>query len=90
MNPGFRRRITSHNRHAVLAALLSLAGAWLSWTIAYGLVVGVTIGVLTVVHGQEVIMGDRLMTLPEWIHPAALVLALALLVWAAVDERKNR
>jgi len=90
MNPGFRRRITSHNRHAVIAALLSLAGAWLSWTIAYGLVVGVTIGALTVVHGQEVIMGDRLMTLPEWIHPAAMALALVLLVWAAVDERKNR
>ena len=90
MNPGFRRRISSHNRHAVIAALLSLGGAWLSWTIAYGLVVGVTIGALTVVHGQEVIMGERLMTLPEWIHPAAMALALVLLVWASVDEKKYR
>lgn len=90
MNPEFQRRISSHNRHAVLAALLSLGGAWLSWTIAYGLVVGITMGALTVFHGQEVILGERLMTLPAWIHPAAMALALLLLVWASVDEKKNR
>lgn len=90
MNPAFRRRITSHNRHAVIAAILSLVGAWVGWTVAYGLVVGVTVGALTVAHGQEVLMGERLMTLPAWIHPAALILALMLLVWAAVDEKTRR
>ena len=90
MSPGFRRRISSHNRHAVMAALLSLLGAWIGWTLAYGLVVGVTIGALTVLHGQEVVHGERLMSLPKWVHPAALGLALILLIWGAIDERKNR
>jgi len=90
MNPRFRRRIAAHNRHAVIAAVLSLAGAWLGWTVAYGLFVGVILGGLTVANGPEVLAGERLMTLPSWIHPAALALALLLLIWAAVDERQNR
>ncbi|MCX6968725.1 MAG: hypothetical protein NTV93_01040 [Verrucomicrobia bacterium] len=90
MNPRFRRRIASHNRHAVIAAVMSLVGAWLGWTIAYGLFVGVILGGLTVANGPEVLTGERLMTLPAWMHPAALGGALALLIWAAVDERQNR
>ncbi len=90
MNPGFLHRIRSHNRHALVAAFLSLVGAWLAWTIAYALCAAVTLGFLTIVHGQEVITGDRLMTLPWWLHPAALGVALVLLVWAAVDERRHR
>ena len=90
MNPRFRLRIASHNRHAVIAAFMSLVGAWLGWTIAYGLFVGVILGGLTVANGPEVLTGERLMTLPAWIHPAALGLALALLIWAAVDERQKR
>ena len=90
MNPRFQRRISSHNRHAVLAALLSLAGAWLGWTVAYGLFVLVILGGLTVGHGQEVLLGERLMSLPAWIHPSAMAAALVLLVWAAVDERLHR
>ena len=90
MNPLFHRRISSHNRHAVMTALLSLAGAWLGWTIAYGLFVLVILGGLTVGHGQEVLLGERLMSLPAWIHPSAMAAALVLLVWAAVDERLHR
>jgi hypothetical protein len=90
VNPLFRQRISSHNRHAVLAALLSLFGAWVGWTIAYGLFVGVILGALTVANGQEVLLGERLMSIPAWIHPAALAAALLLLVWAAVDERLRR
>ena len=90
MNPRFQRRISSHNRHAVTAALLSLLGAWIGWLLAYGLFVGVTLGALTVAHGQEVLLGERLMSRPAWIHPTALAAALVLLVWAAVDERVHR
>jgi len=90
VNPLFHQRITSHNRHAVIAALLSFAGAWLGWTIAYGLFVLVILGGLTVAHGQEVLLGERLMSLPPWVHPAAMAAALVLLVWAAVDERLHR
>ena len=79
MNPQFQRRISSHNRHAVIAALLSLAGAWLGWTIAYGLFVLVILGGLTVGHGQEVLLGERLMSLPAWIPPSAMAAALVLL-----------
>lgn len=90
MNARFRNRIASHNHHAAIAAGLSLVGAWLAWTVAYGLFVGVILGFLTVVHGQEVIAGERMMTLPFWIHPAAMASALILLIWAAVDERLKR
>ena len=90
MSPQFRQRISSHNRHAVIAAVLSLLGAWVAWTIAYGLFVGVTLGALTVAHGQEVLLGERLMSIPAWLHQAALAAALLLLVWAAVDERLHR
>lgn len=90
MNPQFRQRILSHNRHAVVAAVLSLIGAWLAWTVAYGLFAGVILGFLSVAHGQEVLLGERLMSLPFWLHPAALGAALLLLIWAAVDERHLR
>ncbi|MEI6072225.1 MAG: hypothetical protein WCS31_10565 [Verrucomicrobiae bacterium] len=66
------------------------SGAWLAWTIAYALVAGIVMGVLTVVHGQEVIAGEMLLGLPAWLHPALLLAALVSLVWEAVDERKNR
>lgn len=90
MNPRFLNRIASHNRHAVMASFLSLLGALTGWTVAYGLFVGLTLGGLTVANGQEVVSGERLLTLPVWIHPAGLVGALILLVWAAVDERLKR
>jgi len=90
MNPQFRRRIASHNRHAVIAAILSLLGAWLAWTIAYGLLAGITLGLLTIIQGQEVIAGEKLIAFPAWLRGAALSAALASLVWAAVDERKHR
>lgn len=90
MNPLFRRRIASHNRHTVLAAILSLLGAWLTWTIAYGLLAGITLGLLTIIQGQEVIAGEKLIAFPAWLRTAALSAALASLVWAAVDERRHR
>lgn len=90
MNPQFRRRLASHNRHAVIAAILSLLGAWLAWTIAFGLLAGITLGLLTIIQGQEVIAGEKLIAFPEWLRTAALAAALASLVWAAVDERKHR
>lgn len=90
MNPLFRRRIASHNRHAVMAAILSLLGAWLAWTIAYALLAGVTLGLLTIIQGQEVIAGEKLIAFPAWLRGAALSAALASLVWAAVDERRHR
>ena len=73
-----------------MAALLSLLGAWVGWTIAYGLFVGVVLGALTVANGQEVLLGERLMSLPAWIQPAAMAAALVLLVWASADERLHR
>ncbi len=90
MSPLFQHRISSHNRNAVIASLMSLLGAWVGWTLAYGLVVGLALGGLTVVNGQEVIRGERLLSLPIWIHPTALATALVLLIWAAVDERHKR
>jgi len=90
MTSHFQQRIASHNRHVVIAALLSLLGAWVTWTIFYAFFVGLVLGALTVAHGQEVIAGEKLLTLPEWLQPAALLLALVSLVWEAVDERKNR
>jgi hypothetical protein len=90
VNPIFRRRISSHNRQAVLTALLSLFGAWIGWTIAYGLFVGVTLSALTILNGQEVLLGERLMSIPAWVNAAALTSALVLLIWAAVDEKLKR
>lgn len=90
MTAKLERRLALHNRHAVLMAGLSLIGAWVAWTVAYGLVVGVSLGLLTVTHGQEVVSGERLMSPPFWLHPVFLLLALASLVWAAVDERRTR
>ncbi|MDX2082292.1 MAG: hypothetical protein SFU53_16020 [Terrimicrobiaceae bacterium] len=87
---GFRHRIAQHNRHAWLAAGLSLIGAWLAWMLAYGLVVGVALGFLTIVHGQDVILGDRLMQIPAWLHFAAAGLALILLIWGAVEQARSR
>ncbi|MFZ4598987.1 MAG: hypothetical protein ACOYNN_10105 [Terrimicrobiaceae bacterium] len=86
----FRERIRRHNLHAVTMAILSLIGAWLTWLLAYGLVVGLVMGFLTVVDGQAVLLGEKLLGLPWWIHPGALLLAAILLGWAALDERVKR
>ncbi len=90
MKRGIRQRMASHNRHAWILAACSLFGAWIAWTVAYALVVGVSMGFLTVIHGQEVVAGERLMSIPSWLQTAFLLLALAGLVWAAVDERRTR
>jgi len=90
MTQPLQQRIALHNRHAWLLAALSLIGAWIAWTVAYGLVIGISLGLLTVIHGQEVVAGERLMFLPPWLQAAFLLLALAGLVWAAVDERRTR
>jgi hypothetical protein len=90
MTARFRRVIASHNRHVIVSAALSLAGAWLAWMIAHALVVGLSLGVLTIVRGQEVIAGEALLSLPPWLHSAALGLALTTLVWEAAAERRAR
>jgi len=90
MSPLFLRRIASHNRHALAAAGMSLAGALLLWSLAYALLAGVALGVLTVAQGQAVVMGEEVMSLPSWLQPSALGVALATLVWAAVDEHRTR
>lgn len=86
----FRKRIASHNRHAIAAAALCLLGSWLTWTIAYALVVGVTLGFLTAIHGEEVADGTRLLSLPVWVHPAAIAVAAVLLIWGAIDQHRHR
>jgi hypothetical protein len=86
----FCERIRLHNRHAVTASILCLIGAWVAWLVAYGLVVGLVMGFLTVVDGQAVISGEKLLSLPWWIHPSALVVAAILLAWAAFDEHVKR
>jgi hypothetical protein len=74
----------------MMMAVLCLLGAWVGWTVTYALLVGLVLGFLTVVEGQAVILGEKLLKLPWWIHPAALMLAAVLLVWAAWDERCRR
>lgn len=86
----FRRRIRRHNRHAVMMAGLCLLGAWLGWLIAYGLVVGLALGFLTIVDGQAVIEGEKLLNVPCWLNLAAAVLAGILLAWAAWEARWRR
>lgn len=88
--PGFDHRIAEHNRHAWMAAGLSLLGAWIGWLVGYGILVGLALGFLTVLHGQDVLMGERLMQIPGWLHLAALGIAVALLSWAAVDQSRRR
>jgi len=90
MNGSFRRRISSHNRHVAIAAILSLLGAWLTWPIAYALFAGIALGLLTIIHGQEVLAGERLLAAPAWLRPSALAAALVLLIWEAVHERRTR
>ena len=86
----FRNRIASHNGHAITAAGLCLLGSWLSWSLAYALVVGLTLGFLTVIHGEEVAAGTLLFLLPRWIHPAVIACAALLLLWGAIDRRLRR
>jgi hypothetical protein len=86
----FRNRIASHNRHAIAAAALCLLGSWLSWTLAYALVVGLTLGFLTAIHGEEVADGTRLLSLPGRVHPAAIAVAAVLLIWGAIDHHRRR
>ena len=86
----FRRRIRRHNRHAVMMSGLCLLGAWVGWLVAYGLVVGLALGFLTVVEGQAVILGEKLVTLPWWMNPTAGLLAGILLAWASREQRWRR
>ena len=86
----FRNRIASHNRHAITAAVLCLLGSWLSWTLAYAFVVGVALGFLSAVHGDEIAAGTLLLGFPVWVHPVAIVSAGLLLLWGAIDQRYRR
>lgn len=90
MSPLFLRRISSHNRQAIAAAGLSLAGALLAWGLGYAFVAGGTLGLLTVIHGQEVVLGEVLVSVPSWLPIGVLGFAFVTLVWAAVDERRTR
>ncbi len=85
-----RNRIASHNRHAIVAAVICLFGSWFAWLIAYGLVIGLTLGFLTSIHGDEVVEGRRLLSIPGWVHPAFLALAAGLLIWGSIDQRARR
>ncbi len=86
----FQKRISLHNRHAFSAAVLSLFGAWLGWMILYGLVMGVLLTVLTLRHSQEVLLGERLLSLPWWIHPVVVSAGFVLLLFAAIGQARRR
>lgn len=85
-----RRRIARHNCHAVAGSLLSAAGAAVSWLLAYGVLGGITLGLATIINGQAVIEGEKLVRLPVWFIAACGTAALILLVWEALDERRRR
>ena len=88
--PPFLERMDSHNRHVALAAFLSLLGACLAWAFAYALVIGLVLGAFTVAHGQEILAEEPVIEVSGWLYPGALLLALATLVWEAVDEWRTR
>lgn len=90
MNAEFDRRISSHNWHAVLAAFLSFLGACVGWVVGYGFFVGFVLGVATVISGQEVILGEKLMSLPGWLNVVAAGLAAGLMTWAMLDHWASR
>lgn len=80
---GFRAKIAEHNRHAALAAVLSLFGACLSWLLAYGFFAAVMIIGVTVAEGIDA-------RSPRWLNFVAGGICLILLVWASVDHWFNR
>ena len=82
----FQSRIASHNRQVVGAVLLCLLGSGVLWALAYALIVGITIGFLTSIHGEEVAAGTLLIVLPWWIRPAALSFAALLFLWGLIDR----
>ena len=86
----FQSRIASHNRHAIAASAFCLLGAWLSWMLAYALVVGLTLGFLTAIHVTQAGEEAPPLAWPWWVHPAALAGAALLLAWGAVDQRCRR
>ena len=81
-----RRRISSHNAHVVATAILALLGAGLAWTLFYAVAVGLSLGILTILYGQEVIAGEMLQSIPIWLHVSAGILAGGLIVWGSIDE----
>ena len=83
----FRSRIASHNRHAIAAVLLCLLGSSALWALGYALIVGITLGFLTSIHGEEAAAGTWLLLLPWWIQPTAFACASLLLLWGAIDRR---
>lgn len=85
-----QQRITSHNWHVTTVAFFSLLGASVLWTVLYALSVGLALGFLTILYGQEVIAGNVLQTIPHWLNIAAGGLAVALFCWAAMDEHLLR
>lgn len=80
---GFWAKIAEHNRHAALAAVMSLFGAWLAWLFAYGLFSAVIMIGVTAADGIEA-------RFPFWLNPLAAALCLVLLLWASVDHWVNR
>jgi len=82
--PEFRAQLRSHNRHAMLAAVLSAIAAIVLWNVAYFVFVLVLLGLTTAAKGD---WGPEM---PMWIPATAFGLALALLVWGIVDHIRRR
>lgn len=80
---GFRARIIEHNRHAAMASVMALVGAWLAWLLAYGFFSAIMLIGITASQGIEA-------RFPAWLNPAAAGICLVLLVWAAVDHWRRR
>lgn len=87
--PTFARRLRRHNRHALLGAVFSLAGAFAGWAVFYGIGVGLALGFLTVVQGPQVVTGESLLRMPPWLQAAFGLFAVATLVWQALDARRR-
>lgn len=85
--PTFGRRVRRHNRHALLGATFSLLGAFFLWAVFYGIGVGITLGLLTIVQGQRVIEGETLLRLPWWLPGTFGVFFIGSLVWQALEAR---
>ncbi len=83
--PTFARRVRRHNRHALLGGIFSLLGAFLFWALFYGIAVGISLGLLTVIHGQRAVEGETLLRLPWWMPTAFGVFAVGSLAWQALE-----